>query len=266
MGLEPTTGMIKRFIDAYRRRRLESRSRLSRYTNRIVTLLALAWLLLVFFPHLLFAHSVSVGQFKIYSDRSIAPEIEEVIREATARLQGTEFFTDAVTFDIFIAHDRWRQRVLNPRASGAFGAGFVFTGNTVLNRCDIENDTCFNDREEFNERPLHAVIAHECTHHLLADELGMIKYFRLPEWKNEGYCEYVSGGSSFDKDRGVKVLRAGETHNEPAFRYLTYLLAVGDALDERGMTVVELFESDVSFESILEAAVAWEAEGDGTRR
>jgi hypothetical protein len=251
----PTSIMFQRIIDAYRQRKRKQRSKLYRYTNRAVTLLGTAWLLLILFPHPLFAHSARVAEFNIYSDRPIPEEISDVIRDAGARLRQSEVFDEDETFSIFIAHDGWRRRLLNPRAVDAFGAGFVFTGNTILNRCDIADDICFNDRPKFNQRPLHAVIAHECTHHLLASRLGLVKYFCLPEWKNEGYCEYVAGGSSFDHDQGLRLLRTGRSVKSPSFKYLTFLLAVRSALDDRGMTTDELFVEDLDFESLLQSAV-----------
>ena len=244
-------------LDAYRqrKRKRKPRSKSYRFTNRAIVLLCTAWLLLIFFPHPLFAHSIRVAEFRIYSDRPIPEEISEVIRDADSKLRQSVFFDEGETFSIFIAQDGWRRRLLNPRAANAFGAGFKFTGNTVLNRCDIGNDMCFNDRPRFNERPLHAVIAHECTHHLLASRLGLVRYFRLPTWKNEGYCEYVAGGSSFEHDRGMRILRTGRSENSPSFKYFTFLLAVRSALDDRGMTTDELFEEDLDFESLLQSAV-----------
>lgn len=247
--------MIQRIIDAYRHRKRKQRSKLYRYSNWAVAVLGTAWLLLICFPQPLFAHSARVADFKIYSDRPIPEEIADVIRDADSRLRQSDVFDEGQTFSIFITHDGWRRRLLNPRAANAFGAGFVFTGHTVLNRCDIANDICFNDRAKFNQRPLHAVIAHECTHHLLASRLGLVKYLRLPAWKNEGYCEYVAGGSSFNHDQGLQILRSGRSGNSPAFKYFTFLLAVRSALDDRGMTTDELFAKDLDFESLLQSVV-----------
>ena len=246
--------MIRRLFAAYKRRR-QKRSRLYRFFDRTLTALGIAYALLVFFPYPLFAHSVHVGQFDIYSDRPISPQIKNVINSATARLKTSSLYSSDDSFAIYIAHDNWRRRLMNPRSSGAFGASIIITGNTVLNRSDIPLDLCYHNHGNFNQRSLHSVIAHECTHHMLAAKLGIIAYLQLPEWKNEGYCEYIAGGSTFPVDRGLQLLREGKQHSSHAFRYLTYWLAVRQHMDRDGMNVSKLIASDAEFTTLLHSAV-----------
>jgi len=229
--------------------------RLYRYANRTVNTLVFTYVLLLFFPNPLFTHVARVGQFRIYSDRPISSQIDAIVEQATARLATSPFYDPTDTFDVFIASDYWRRTLLIPRARGAYGASLIFTGNNiVLNRCDIENNTCFNDQPDFNRRTMHTVIAHECMHHLLADDLGILAYIRLPEWKNEGYCEYVAGDPSFDEAHGQELLRGGRSHGSHAFRYLTYLFATRSCIDDRGMTPRQFLSEPLDFDSSLEAA------------
>ena len=247
--------MIRRLYAAYNRRRKKQRSQLYRNLERVFTVLATAYALLLLFPTSLFAHSAHVGQFDIYLDRPISPEIKDVVNTATAKLKRSPLYSPEDSFTVYIAHDNWRRRLLNPRSSRSFGIASIVTGNTVLNRSDIPLDLCYSDLETFNQRPLHSVIAHECVHHMMAAELGIIRYVQLPDWKNEGYCEYIAGGSSFPLDRGSKLLREGKRHPSHAFRYLTYQIAVRHHLESDGLTVKELLASDVEFETLLNSAV-----------
>lgn len=106
----------------------------------------------------------------------------------------------------------------------------------------------------YNQRPLHSVIAHECTHQLLRRRLGIVKALRLPTWKNEGYCEYVAGEPSFDVSKGIKLLANSQSHPSPSFQYLKYYLAVRQAIDVDGISVVELMSQDISAESLVKQA------------
>lgn len=225
-------------------------------THRTIGFLAGCYLLLLFFPNPLFAYSTRVGPFRIHSDRPLPREIDRVVDRALKQLEGSPFYESEDRFHLYLANDSWRRRLLNPRASGAFAAAFVFTGNTILNRTDIPADTCFNDLERHSERPLHQVIAHECTHHLLARKLGWMAYVRLPTWKNEGYCEHVAGSSTFPEEKGVELLKAGRSASAPAFRYLTYRLATTYQLEQQGITHDAFFETDLDLQGSIDSCIA----------
>ena len=247
--------MIRDLLRAIKNRKRKERSKRYIYTTRSLTAIGCAYVLLLFFPQPLFAHSVRIGGFSFYSDRPIPQEIKDVVERATAKLSTSPIYTETVSFNVYIASDRWRRMLLMPRSSGAFGVSMVLTGNTVLNRCDIRNDTCLNDQQHYNRRPMHAILAHESMHHLMAHDLGLLAYFRLPEWKNEGYCEYVAGEPSFDVARGERLIRNGKSHESPAFRYLTYLFAVRSCLDEKGLRPRQFLSHPIEFQASLDSYV-----------
>lgn len=247
--------MIRRIFRAIKNRKRKQRSKTYRYANRILSTLCVAYVLLLFFPHPLFAHSTRVGQFHFHSDRPISPEIEAIVQQATASLATSPLYTDTASFDVYIAADDWRRTLLLPRAHAAFGANMILTGNIILNRCDIKNDVCTSDQPDFNRRPMHAVLAHECMHQLLASDLGLPSYFCLPTWKNEGYCEYVAGHPSFEVLRGQTLLRNGESHASHSFRYLTYLIAVRSCIDDQAMEPRQFFSQPLDFQTVLDESI-----------
>ena len=138
------------------------------------------YILLLIFSQPLFAYSVRVGQFRFHSDRPIPPEIKFVVEQATAKLSASSLYTRTESFDVYIATDRWRRTLLNPRSAGAFGVSMILAGNIVLNRCDITNDICMNDQPEFNGRRMHTVLVHEAMHQLIASDIGLLAYLWLP--------------------------------------------------------------------------------------
>ncbi len=247
--------MIRRMISTIKNRKKKERSKLYRYTNRTLATIGFAYILLLFFPNPLFAYSARVGQFNFHSDRPIPSEIRTVVERATEKLATSPLYTTNESFDVFIAADQWRRTLLMPRSPGASGASYILTGNTVLNRCDIKGDICTNDQPKFNRRPMHAVLAHECMHQLMAKELGLIAYARLPTWKNEGYCEYVAGSPSFDSAQGEKLLREEKTNSSHAFRYFTYMIAVRSCIDEKGMKPRQLLSQHFDFQVVLDESM-----------
>ncbi len=56
-------------------------------------------------------------------------------------------------------------------------------------------------REVPGARTLGYFITNEIVHTLVARELGIVKYWQLPEWKNEGYADLVANGGEFDFER-----------------------------------------------------------------
>ena len=247
--------MIGRMISAIKNRKKKERSKLYRYTNRTIALMGIAYFLLLLFPNPLFAYSAQVGQFNFYSDRPIPSEIQAVVEQATSKLSTSPLYTTTEPFDVFIAADQWRRTLLMPHSRGAIGTSNILTGNTVLNRCDIKDDICTNDQSSFNRRPMNAVLAHECMHKLMAKDLGLFAYIRLPTWKNEGYCEYVAGSPSFDSFIGETLLRDGKTHSSHAFRYLTYMIAVRSCIDDQAMLPRQFLLQPLDFQVALDESI-----------
>lgn len=251
-------------ITAYWERPRKPKSRLRKYIDRSLNLLIGIWVLLLFFPQPLFAHSISVGRFFVYSDQPIPKSIETVISKANARLATSPYNSDADSFSIYIATSTWRRCVMNPLGWKPFGTSNLITGNTILNRSDVSADLCFNNMPAHNQRSLHSVIAHECTHQLLRRRLGLLAAFRLPTWKNEGYCEYVAGDTSFDLHHGIEMLASGRDDSSPAFQYVKYYLAVRHILETEGFTEQQLVRQEFDLEATISKSVALSQERQRT--
>ena len=248
------TSIVQRFIASYRRRFGKPKSRARKYVDRTLSVLVGIWVLLLFFPQPLFAYSVRVGRFTVCSDQPIPANIGSVIALADSRLTASSLNSSDDTFSIIIANSTWRRMLMSRLGTKAFGTSNTLTGHTVLNRSDVSADLCFNSMSNHNQRSLHSVIAHECTHQLLRRRLGFVQALRLPTWKNEGYCEYVAGEPSFDVSKGIKLLANGQSDPSPSFLYLKYYLAVRQALDVKGLSFVELVSQSLDAESLAEQA------------
>jgi hypothetical protein len=250
------TELMKRVTHACWRRFRKPKSRLQKNVDRTLAVLVGIWFLLLFYPEPLFAYSVTISRFTVYSDEPIPESVAAVISRADSRLSASSFDSSEDSFSIIIANSTWRRMIMNPLGARAFGTSNTLTGHTVLNRCDVSNDLCFNNMSHNNQRSLHSVIAHECTHQLLRRRLGFITALSLPTWKNEGYCEYVAGEPSFDLSRGIQLLANEQSDPSPSFQYLTYYLAVRHALDVDRLSAADLLNQEIDHKKLLSRAVA----------
>ena len=105
-------------------------------------------------------------------------------------------------------------------------------------------------------RTLSYFIAHEITHNLVARELGIVKYWQLPAWKNEGYADLLAKGGDFDYEQAREQLRRNEKDLDPARSglYLRYHLLVAYLLDHKGTSVADLLNRDFD-QTRLEAEI-----------
>lgn len=89
-------------------------------------------------------------------------------------------------------------------------------------------------------------IAHEIMHILVARELGILKQWQLPAWKNEGYADVVAKGGDFDYGRAREQLKRGDRELDPkrSGLYLHYHLLVAYLLDHKGVSISDLLNRE----------------------
>lgn len=201
---------------------------------------ALAYGLLMFFPGVLFAYRASYRNFEVYSDTPIGPGLSAVLDVAASRLAASGLDDLGMTHRLFLCADPFRRTLLSPRSGGAFGSTSPITGHTILNRADVAADRVMRDASTNNVRPLSAVVAHERTHALLTRRFGVWDSFRMPNWKQEGICEYVAGHPSFPVDEGRRLIREGRDGDSHSFRYVRAYLMVKYLVEVEGLTLDEV--------------------------
>ena len=90
-------------------------------------------------------------------------------------------------------------RLFNPEAAG-FAFSVPVTNHVFIASADFTSNVAHRNASDFNKRALSSVIAHEITHGLIRNRLGLLRGLRLAEWENEGYCDFVAQESSFPED------------------------------------------------------------------
>src|SRR5262245_42606956 len=213
---------------------------------------ALAYLLLLRFPQVLFAYEVSHGNFQVYSREPLDPNIHRILDNAEARLSASGIHEDGLKPRIFISDSHGLYAFFGlyvGRNSFAKSYPLLPTGNVFINKSDVAHDLVFRDARADNNRSLSAVIAHEVTHLLVREKFGYFKNLVLPTWKQEGYAEYVAGGTLLDHEKGVQKWKENPA-DDTGYRYFKYYMIVKYLIDEKRLTVEDLFTRDFDERSL----------------
>ncbi len=154
---------------------------------------------------------------------------------------------------LFLCNGSFRRRLLAPRTHVSFGTTYtvLLRRNTILNRTDVPANLIFRDAPTRNRRSLSSVIAHERVHALMDHRYGDLTCQRLPDWKKEGYCEYIAGSPTFDIEEGKRLVRRGEVDPSAPFRYFRYWLMVKYLMDIEKLDIDTIIARDFDPDEIL---------------
>jgi len=205
------------------------------------TVIAAAYLFLLFFPRPLFAYSVKYGNFNIHSREPVGPEIETVLNEAKLRLRRSTIYDESVGRHIYLTNGHGMYAFLSHKAYASFANSVPFIENMFINKTDIAADRVYMNRAFSNSRSLSGVIAHEITHLFIQRKFGTLKAIAIPIWKKEGYCEYIAVDSTITLEEGIRRWRESPS-DDTGSRYIKYHLMVKYLLENENISVPELFE------------------------
>tara|TARA_R110002072_G_scaffold80930_1_gene185554 strand:+ start:239 stop:934 length:696 start_codon:yes stop_codon:yes gene_type:complete len=203
-------------------------------------------------PALLFEAKAEHGRFRVHSDSVPALELQEVLERASARLETSPIDNPTILQRVYLCQPNWKRHLLAPGSSDALALNRRLLATIVVNGGDVEKDTIRSSGSPDLERSLSGVLAHEATHTLIREHLGLVKSLRLPSWVNEGYCDYVAGESTFPLARARAMIREGESDPSNLFFYARAHLLVQHLLEHEGWSVSDLFERRISADEVEE--------------
>ena len=207
-----------------------------------------AFVAVLAFPEPNFAHRLAHGQYELFSDRPIPPQVRQVLDDVTRRLEHSELYSPGQRFRIFFCNDDWRMALYSQRFSSAPGgiADSWLTRNVYIRRADIAANRLFAPTGELADaeaRPLSYFIAHELTHAMQSRAFGRLMAVRSPDWLVEGYADYVAKGGAFDMAENRRRLLARDPLLDPERTgiYRRHHLLVATLIDGDGLSVRRLF-------------------------
>lgn len=234
------------------------KSKAYRITRNVIILASAAFILLLSFPQLLFAHEVSYNGFKIYSQQPIDPSVTAVLDKVQAKLGSSPLKNDEVKPRVFLINNFRVYSMLSLYLGGnSFGKGYPMlpTDNIFMNKSDVSKDLVFRNAPANSERSLSGVIAHETTHLLIRKRYGYLRNLTMPTWKKEGYAEYVAGGSTLSYETGVKMWK-DNPKDGTGYQYFKYYMLVRYLLEQEKISVDDLFNRDFDVAALEEKVLS----------
>ncbi|MGE0127894.1 MAG: hypothetical protein AB7U82_07435 [Blastocatellales bacterium] len=223
----------------------------------ILAVVALIWLLLSV-PQPFFKASVSAKNLTLYSDQSFTAESGQRILELVeAKLARSPLYSADQKHLVFICNARWRQRVFFTYVYGVGGVNYYPVTTNVFLRDSIIEENCLigpGGKRVPGERTLDYFIAHEIAHTLTGQAVGGIAYHRLPQWKREGYADYVGKGSSFNYDEAKRAFLANDPKMdwEKSGLYWRFHLLVAHLMDKQHWSAQRVLEDPIEQQSVEE--------------
>lgn len=213
--------------------------------------LAIIYGLILIFPQALFSNSINYKNFTVYyhSDTMDIPKLESILDKSASLLSESEVFDEGKKQKIFLCSSFNEFTFFALRSRKSFAVNYPLIQNILLSESNIEDNSIRRNASENNRRTLSGVIAHETTHSLLEDKLGIVKYKLLPSWKNEGYCDYIAKESSYDEQLGRQQICENEHDSSPSFRYFKYK-AYAQFLLEGEVSLDDFLNQDFNLESV----------------
>lgn len=215
-----------------------------------------AILLLLSVPQPFFRSSVTAKNLTLYSDQPFAPESgQRVLELADAKLAQSPLYSAEQKHLVFICNARWRQRLFFTYVYGAGGVNYYPLTTNVFLRNSIIEENCLigpSGNRTSGERTLDCFIAHEITHTLTGRAVGGIAYHRLPQWKREGYADYVGKGAAFNYDEAKQAFLANDPKMDWAKSglYWRFHLLVAHLLDKQHWSVQRALEDPIEQQTV----------------
>lgn len=215
-------------------------------------------------PQPFFQSAVSAKNLTLYSDQSFAPDAgQRVLTLVEDKLSKSPLYAAEQKHLIFICNARWRQRLFFTYVYGVGGVNYYpFTTNVFLRDSIIEENCLIGPKGSRvpGERTLDYFIAHEITHTLTGQAVGPIDYHRLPQWKREGYADYVGKGAAFNYDEAKRAFLANDPKMDWAKSglYWRFHLLVAHLLEKKHWSVQQLLTEpieQVAVEEMIRAEI-----------
>ena len=246
------------------------KQQIKKWTLRLTaTGLLIAGLLLIIIlnPILIYAHKTTHKIFSIYHNKTISPSLISTLDQATLLLETSEFYNNNLKFDICLNDGATYPTIIKTIRGQAFAWGFY---DKVVMQGTMNCKANFVELNGYKWN-LTQLLAHEMTHCLQFDKLGLIQsnpIANIPTWKWEGYAEYVARQNADQKDLSKNIKRfiaTGKNNWEIKFadgtitprEYYSYWILVQYCLDVKNMSYQQLLTEKINELTLKQEMINW---------
>lgn len=188
-------------------------------------------------PQMFFSWAHEGAAIRVLSDEPIPESAAEVVALAESRIHRSPLFDPARSYPVYVCNARWRWNYFSGFEDRSRGFQTPLGRAVFVRPAHWDTNQLAGPDGRDGPRSLDVYIAHEVTHMMVADHLGLLASRRLPVWLREGYAEYVARHDTFDYASTRARLIAGDEELGARDRYWKYLLLVTHLLDREGLSV-----------------------------
>jgi hypothetical protein len=228
---------------------------------RIALLLALAglaWRGPVIWPEPFFSHCITQGRLSLCSGRPFDENhARALLSDIAARLAHSPL-NDENPHCIFVANSAWRSILLMHNSSAAAISLYPLTRNVFVGSADIDTNIGFHASGERAQPPRTFVyyVAHEITHALTGEHVGVVRFGQMPVWVREGYADYVGMGNGGPEDDPALLYMRYRAH-DPLFAdersYYRFRMLAAYFLGDRGWSLDKLLATTMTLDQAQRA-------------
>jgi hypothetical protein len=229
-------------------------------------------LIVILNPMLIYANKTVHGNYTIFHNTKLDPILINELDHATRFLRQSELYKSDLQLDFCLNDNSIYPRLIKALQGNAFAWGFynkiVLNGSTNFSKKHVElNGYRWN---------LTQLLAHEMTHCLQFNNSGFWKskpIADIPDWKWEGYAEYVSRQGYDQKEISKNITRhfaADKNKWEIIFadstiaprEYYDYWILVQYCMDIKKMSYREILADTSGEQKIREEMRLWYSRKD----
>ncbi|MGB8194582.1 MAG: hypothetical protein WCF67_21805 [Chitinophagaceae bacterium] len=238
-------------------------------TGTVITALLI---IIILNPLLTYAHKTTQSGHTIFHQQKLDPAFHTYFDQAINLVAESEYYNPGFKLDICLNDGSKYPAIMKTLRGQAFAWGFynkvVLMGNANYKENYVElNGYKWN---------LGQLLAHEMIHCYQFNKRGFWKsnpVANIPEWKWEGYPEYISRQSNDQKDLGNNISRLVETEKTEnngwiqfadgtgtVIPYYKYWLLVQYCMDIKKMSYAQIIQDTTSEKSLNDQMMKWFSE------
>ncbi len=239
--------------------------RILRITLSFLTINLLFFLTLLFFPSWLYACETDLGQVQVYHQKPLPAGFEEVVKESLALIRNSELYTPAFQSELCLndgsLYPKLVKTTLGDDVFRAFAHKAVMLG-------DFSADS---RRMQAWGRELSTVqfLSHAFVHNLQYQYHGFSganPIGRHPEWKWEGYAEYLVLGQEHALDHYLNLIESEASpfewvaigNGKSTIRmHLGFMVLAKYCFEHKGWSYQELMDDDTSQAQLTQEMEEW---------
>jgi hypothetical protein len=246
---------------------------LKKWTIRLVATGLLLFGLLILFmlnPVILYANKTLIGNYSIYHNRPLDKNLIAHLEQATVLIRSSELYDPNLAVDICLKdgskYPGLIRNILGTDFLSSFYNKIVFTGDTI----NYKDNYIQLGKHKWN---LTQMIAHAGIHCLEFNKYGLWNSNPIgghPEWKWEGYPEYIARQNSVEKNlrNNIKTFlqKDQEGHSgwimfpdstEIPSSFYSYMLLIQFCVDIKKMNFGQILKDSVAEETIKQQMMKW---------